>query len=172
MGNDTQAWRAHIGLFNAPCKNTKPSKIHSIYSSKSHGSLLHHLLLSLNYVDNAAGSTVAHCCLLILLIVEIVLSFFYKSPISARKPSKKILLRILSNPSIVAFFSILLRILLLRSGNVERNPGPQSNSFSVGCWNVDSLLARDGAKKNYLESIQHIHQFDLFGVCETYLNQT
>ena len=171
MGNDTQAWRAHIGMFNPRCKDTKPSNRVSNYPSHFPDSLLYHLLHLFTSISNASGSLIAYCCLLILLIVEITSSLLNKSLSSTKNPNKKIILQSLSNPSIVAFLSLLVRILLLRSGNVERNPGPQSNSFSIGCWNIDSLLARDGVKKNYIESIQNIHQFDLFGICETYLNQ-
>ena len=67
--------------------------------------------------------------------------------------------------------SIIIRLLLLQSGNVEPNPGPPNPKLlSFGVWNVDSLLARDGVKKCYIESIQSTNNFDLFGLCETYLN--
>ena len=92
------------------------------------------------------------------------------SPSSNNNLCKKIILQILCNPCLVVFLSLLMRMLLLRSGNVKSNPGPRPNSFSIGCWNVDSLLSRESVKKDYLESIQSIHHFDLFGICETYLN--
>ena len=52
---------------------------------------------------------------------------------------------------------------------MEQNSGPKCSKLSFATWNIDSLLARDGAKKPLLESIQNLHQFDLFGICETYL---
>ena len=53
--------------------------------------------------------------------------------------------------------------------NRQQHPGPKCSNLSFATWNIDSLLARDGAKKPFLESIQNLHQFDLFGICETYL---
>ena len=69
-----------------------------------------------------------------------------------------------------SFISIILRSLLVQSGNIETNPGPPPPKLlSFGVWNVDSLLTRDGVKKSYNESLQSLHNFDLFGICESYL---
>ena len=169
MGNDVQAWRARIGMFNGSPKN-----IHSVKKTYLSFSILdmfpHKLFLTLSSSINVMGSLVAHCCLLILLLIEISTAFATKRPSFNNKLCKKIMLQSFCNPCLVAFLSLLMRMLLLRSGNVESNPGPRPNSFSIGCWNVDSLLTREGVKKDYLESIQSIHHFDLFGICETYLN--
>ena len=128
------------------------------------------LFKTFSFSVNAMGSLVVHCCLLILLLIEISTAFVTKRPSFNNNLCKKTMLQGLCNPCLVAFLSLLLRMLLLRSGNVESNPGPRPNSFSIGCWNVDSLLTREGVKKDYLETIQSIHHFDLFGICETYLN--
>ena len=146
MGNDVQAWRAHIGMFNGSCKN-----IHSVKKSHFTSSIFemfpYKLFLTFSFSVNAMGSLVAHCCLLILLLIEICTAFVTKRPSSNNNLCKRIMLQSLCNPCLVAFLSILMRMLLLRSGNVESNPGPRSNSFSIGCWNVDSLLTREGVKK-------------------------
>ena len=68
-----------------------------------------------------------------------------------------------------SFFSLVNRLLLIQSGSVEPHPGPSYSKLSFATWNVDSLLAREGAKKPLIESIQNVHQFDIFGICETYL---
>ena len=169
MGNDVQAWRAHIGMFNGSCKNK-----HSVKKSHFSFSILdmfpYKLFLTFSCSVNAMGSLVTHCCLPILLLIEIFTALVTKRPSINNYLCKKIMLQSLCSPCLVAFLSLLMKMLLLRSGNVESNPGPRPNSFSIGCWNVDSLLTREGVKKDYLEAIQSIHHFDLFGICETYLN--
>ena len=51
------------------------------------------------------------------------------------------------------------------------NPGPPSvrNKISFCCWNIDSLLTRDRAKIGLIEGLQSVHNFDIFGICESYL---
>ena len=61
-------------------------------------------------------------------------------------------------------------MLLIISG-IEQNPGTKSPPrFPFATFNIDSLLTRDGCKLATIESIDSIYKFDLFGVCETYLN--
>ena len=63
--------------------------------------------------------------------------------------------------------------MLLIIAGIEQNPGPKSPPrFSFATFNIDSLLARDGCKLAAIESIDSIYKFDLFGVCETYLNDS
>ena len=66
--------------------------------------------------------------------------------------------------------SLITRALLLRSGSVESNPGPFTKLLSFATWNINSLLAAEGRKINLIECIQSVHDFDIFGLCETYLN--
>ena len=66
----------------------------------------------------------------------------------------------------LGFFSLVTHMLLICSGSVESNPGPHSsvrNQVSFCCWNIDSLLARDGAKVSIIEALQTVHNFDLLG---------
>ena len=62
--------------------------------------------------------------------------------------------------------------LLILSGDIEKNPGPSKikNNLNFGFWNVDSLLSKEGARIPRIECLDAIHNFDLFGVCESYLN--
>ena len=62
-------------------------------------------------------------------------------------------------------------ILLMTFGTVETNPGPspRDNKLHFSFWNVDSLLARDGVKKSFIEGLDSCHHFDIFGVCESFL---
>jgi len=70
-----------------------------------------------------------------------------------------------------SFISIITLSLLIQSG-IEPNPGPSPPKLlSFGVWNVDSLLAREGVKKTYIESLQAVHNFDIVGLCETYLTE-
>ena len=74
--------------------------------------------------------------------------------------------------TIVGLFSLVVQLLLVISGSVEINPGPQltaPNNFSFCSWNIDSLLARDGAKISTIEALEAVHNFDVFGICESYL---
>ena len=69
-------------------------------------------------------------------------------------------------------FSLINRMLLLKAG-IETNPGPSSPPrFSFATFNIDSLLARDGSKLASIECIDSVYKFDLFGICETYLNES
>ena len=72
----------------------------------------------------------------------------------------------------IAYFDIK-NLLLIISGNVHPNPGPGNKSrISFGIWNLDSLLTRDACKKTLVEALQSVHDFDIFGLCETYLNDS
>ena len=72
----------------------------------------------------------------------------------------------------IAFYEIK-NMLLIVSGSVHPNPGPENKSrLSFGVWNLDSLLAREGCKIDQIEAIQSIHKFDIFGVVESYLNDS
>ena len=78
---------------------------------------------------------------------------------------------------IVTVYSLLMAssvnsLLLLISG-VHPNPGPSLNKakrFSFGVWNLDSLPSRNFSKIPLVEGLQNMHDFDIFGLCETYLN--
>ena len=59
----------------------------------------------------------------------------------------------------------------LRSVSVEWNPGPKGRALSFATWNIDSLLARDGTKIYLIESVDTLHKFDMFGICESYLTE-
>ena len=69
-------------------------------------------------------------------------------------------------------FSSINRILLIKAG-IETNPGPSyPPRFSFATFNIDSLLARNGCKLATIECIDSVYKFDLFGICETYLNNS
>ena len=76
-------------------------------------------------------------------------------------------------PCVCFASSLVILILLISSGHIETNPGPTArcNKLSFGVWNLDSLLARDGIKKSFIEGIDSHYHFDIFGVCESYLTK-
>ena len=69
----------------------------------------------------------------------------------------------------------MLQTLLLISGSIEINPGPatsKKNNLSFAVWNLDSLPARDFARIPLIEALQKTYDFDMFGVCESMLNDS
>jgi exonuclease III len=55
---------------------------------------------------------------------------------------------------------------------VHVNPGPRgSRVLTFATWNVNSLLAREGIKKSYIEGEDSLRDFDIFGVCESALTE-
>ena len=70
------------------------------------------------------------------------------------------------------FFIIVLQILLVISG-IEINPGPPTSkkNLSFAVWNLDSIPARNYARIPLIETFQATYNFDLFGVCESSLNE-
>ena len=67
----------------------------------------------------------------------------------------------------------MLLALLVTSGSVHVNPGPPSTvkKLSFAIWNLDSLPARNFARIPLIESLQSECNFDLFGICESMLNE-
>ena len=64
------------------------------------------------------------------------------------------------------------RFLLILCGDIETNPGPQSNScFKFFHWNLNSIYARGGGgiKFPLIEAYNSLHHFDLFAVSESML---
>jgi len=78
-------------------------------------------------------------------------------------------------PLMVVWWDIVpLWYLLILAGDVEVNPGYSvvhlNGRLSFGFWNLNSLLAREGCKISQIEAMQSCNSFDLFGCCETWLN--
>ena len=63
--------------------------------------------------------------------------------------------------------------LLILSGDIELNPGPlnKNNRLHFGFWNVDSLLCQD-SRIPRIECLDSVEKFDMFGICESYLNDS
>ena len=170
-----QLWRARIGLFNGhhgkPCSSIKSPNVISLFIS------LLDALHAAAYVSTSIHNIFIHVLLLCIIICDLschILRKCFKVGLASvrnhqllsKQLSIALLMLLTLNPSLI---SIILRSLLLRSG-IEPNPGPSPPKLlSFGVWNVDSLLAREGVKKSYIEALQSVYQFDLLGLCETYL---
>ena len=141
MSVDISLWRARIGLFLKYRSTTNNKKFHF----RSMVSLLFALSLVLTLVWPVV------LCALILSLAIIIWNgknFFYikfSKMISSRN------FRTLSSVSVFCIdlliltqliIAIVLKMLLVNSGCVETNPGPESKiNFAV--WNLDSLLTRE-----------------------------
>ena len=66
-------------------------------------------------------------------------------------------------------------ILLLLSGDIETNPGPDSDylsSFSFCHWNLNSIAAHNFIKMSLLQVYNAINRFDIICLSETYLDNS
>ena len=63
--------------------------------------------------------------------------------------------------------------LLLRSGDIETQPGPRSkNSLSVCHFNINSLSAHNFAKLSSLKAFNSVHNFDIICLSESFLDSS
>ena len=116
--------------------------------------------------------------ILLLLVYKLIIIFTLSlCPSNFSKTCRKILWNL--NPSLLGFVYIhSFRFLLILSGSVERNPGPPRASKNMNGrirfahWNVNSLLARNGDKIRQIEALQSVEKFDVFGLSETWLNDS
>ena len=66
-------------------------------------------------------------------------------------------------------------ILLLLSGDIETNPGPDPgylNSFSFCHWNLNSIAAHNFIKMSPLQACNALNRFDIICLSETYLDNS
>ena len=60
-------------------------------------------------------------------------------------------------------------------GNTEKNSAPKkgfSQMFSIGHWNLNSLVAHNFTKVALLKAYLSVRKFDVFCISETYLNSS
>ena len=70
-------------------------------------------------------------------------------------------------------FAWLCSLLVMLSGDIEVNLGPEKKGkdcLSICHWNLDSISAYDYSKLVFLNSYNYLHKFDIICLCETYLN--
>ena len=169
MGVDIAVYRARIGNFNHIKVNFRVNLNRksnaSVFSSPPVFLCLIKVILFLLLPIVVSFSTA-------VVLFFLSTSFFHalrhqlkRSPHACSRLSNKDFLFLFS------FFSLVVQLLLVVSGSVHVNPGPPPvrNKISFCCWNIDSLLTRDSAKIGLIEGLQSVHNFDIFGICESYL---
>ena len=66
-----------------------------------------------------------------------------------------------------------LDILLLLAGDIELNPGPQTeNCLRFFHWNLNGICARNGVKIPLIEAYNSLYKYDVFAVSESMLDRT
>ena len=149
MPVDTNMWRERIGFFNLSKKYQhsdpfKPS-IFFLY-------LCYTLLLIL---------MLFHMIIFFeLLLIHNIL--FYLSNNS-----------LVSTDMVIFFFLFLKPSLLLLSGDIEKNPGPKSNTNLKVChWNLNSLQSHNFAKVSSLKTYNALYKYDIICLSETFLDSS
>ena len=74
---------------------------------------------------------------------------------------------------LILFFFLLKSLLLLLSGDVEKNPGPKSHSNLKVChYNLNSIAAHSFAKISSLEAFNAVHNHDIITISESFLDSS
>ena len=68
------------------------------------------------------------------------------------------------------FFLHFRFIQLIRSGDIEIQPGPIKNALKFCHWNLNSVLAHDRIKISLLEAYNSVYNYDILVLGETYLS--
>ena len=181
MGVSIHIYRARIGLFGA--KRIKPSCSLKTSFSTCAINFLKLAFLLLKFLSCILVYKFIFICLITKILFFTFLSFLitiHKNPsyiprwLASRCVSCAMPFLMGKSPYVLdiicllCIYSIINKELLLRSGDIHSNPGPAKLSFAT--WNIDSILARDAIKLPILESIVDTYNFDIFGICETYLS--
>ena len=164
MNCDISQWRARIGCFG---NSLMRPNIGTPFFSPQWCSLVCHFLCNWLYICGDTCAVIIANTVLFFIIMSMICLFFIKFPanLSCAKASRNsyrflptfIFFMCYDFLLLNCFFSLVNRILLIQSGNVEPHPGPKCSKLSFATWNIDSLLAREGVKKPLLESIQTVH---------------
>ena len=64
---------------------------------------------------------------------------------------------------------LVFRVILL-SGDVETNPGPETLDFCT--WNLNSIIAHYYLRVSLIEAYNSVYNYDLIGIFETHLDST
>ena len=68
------------------------------------------------------------------------------------------------------FFLRFKFIQLIRSGDIEIQPGPIKNALKFCHWNLNSVLVHDRIKISLLEAYNSVYNYDILVLGETYLS--
>ena len=72
-------------------------------------------------------------------------------------------------PVVVLIFRVTL---LLRSGDIETNPGPTNTNLAVAHWNLNGLASHKFVKVPLLEAYMSFQNIDVMFLSETFLNSS
>lgn len=174
-------YRARVGMFDASPRSYKNKK-KGIFTISFLYFVLLKILMALcptQILISFAGSFIV-CVFVMVIFVTLVLfyllllqvslySIFVTGNVNGRIPP--IFVHFFELSLFLIVYSTVTNLLLTTFGTIERNPGPISscNKVKFATWNVDSLLARDGSKISIIEGLDACHNFDMFGICESYL---
>ena len=189
---DNNIWYARVGIFNCLIRYVFPSVRHCrdinffinlLNKTKSY------LALLLSFLIFCLGVTV-----LFLFIYFSLALFLYQNRFSSytsNETSFLVSLHCLSgksslNYSVSRRFSLLTyiqsfictsciwnKILLIRSGDVELNPGPKkSSSLSFFHWNLNGVAAHDFAKISLMQSHALFYNIDIIFLSQTFLDSS
>ena len=61
---------------------------------------------------------------------------------------------------------------ILRSGDIETNPGPEHSTFNFCSWNLNSICAHNFTRVSLIEAYNSVYNYDLIGIVETHLDST
>ena len=189
---DNNIWYARVGIFNCLIRYAFPSVRHCrdinlfinlLNKTKSY------LAFLLSFLIFCLGVTV-----LFLFIYFSLALFLYQNRFSSytsNETSFLVSLHCLSgksslNYSVSRRFSLLTynqsfictsciwnKILLIRSGDVELNPGPKkSSSLSFFHWNLNGVAAHDFAKISLMQSHALFYNIDIIFLSQTFLDSS
>ena len=178
MNIDINVYRARVGGFTSLSRRTKCKNIDRCSVSEVF------LYILVIYFENFRSAIASCYHLFDLLTTAILITCFvfcmgllrFNTRIPFRSSPFSFSVFIAWEFTNIAFLSsCIIQILLMRSG-VEKNPGPPRglrstfSKLSFCHWNIDGLLARDGVKISYMESIVENYDFDIFAVGESTLS--
>ena len=64
----------------------------------------------------------------------------------------------------------VIQRLIVLSGDIELNPGPETLNFC--CWNLNSITAYNYLRLSLIEAYNSVYEYDLIGVVETHLDSS
>ena len=71
------------------------------------------------------------------------------------------------------FYTLFSLSVIMLSGDIELNPGTDSlKDLSICHWNLNSILADDFSKVSQISAFLETHKFDIFCICEGFLDSS
>ena len=166
--SELMSWRARVGVFNgirARRTRIKPQFCKSdinlclIAICKTYVALLKPIP-SLNYQQQYCPTIFS------LIILPLFFSTYLSATLSKCRLKSHITIR-----SITHYLFIFLPILLIISGNVHTNPGPENKNYSICHLNARSLTVPNRVEE-IKNTLFHIHNFNIIAVTETHLDDS